>query len=471
MPGVNRQLAAILIPVATFLVGSTAIAVWLGHSQNANSVIRIPGADRPADAVATSAPAADLSGKFVAGEGRPGEPQGEWSTFRGSGYDAIARESGSLIKSLDGIVSRKLWQVGVGEGYAGPVIRGGRAYLLDYDAGERADVLRCLSMADGKDIWRRSYRVDVKRNHGMSRTVPAVTDKYVVTIGPKCHLLCVDAQTGDYKWGIDLVRQYRTKVPPWYAGQCPVIDEGRAIIAPGGSSLMIAVDCETGKVIWETPNPRGWDMTHTSIIPMESGGVKMFVYAGSGGVAGVDAATGKLLWETTAWRVKIAAVPSPVPLGDGRILLTGGYDAGAMMVRLLPSGEGFNVETLWTAKPAVFGAEQQTPIFFDGSIYGIIPGGQMVCLDPATGKQRWNSGGVRFGIGPYMIADGVIWVTNDKGDLSAVAADDQRFSLLSAASVIDSGHEAWGPMALAGGRLLVRDLTRMVCLNLRAGGE
>lgn len=74
-------------------------------------------------------------------------------------------------------------------------------------------------------------------------------------------------------------------------------------------------------------------MTHTSIIPLEVDGVRMYVYAGSGGVAGVDAQTGKLLWETTAWKVKIAAVPSPVPLGDGRILLTGGYDAGSMMMR------------------------------------------------------------------------------------------------------------------------------------------
>ena len=232
------------------------------------------------------------------------------------------------------------------------------------------------------------------------------------------------------------MRQYRTKVPPWYAGQCPLIDNGRAILAPGGNALMIAVDCETGKVLWETPNPRGWEMTHTSIMPMEFGGVRMFVYAGSGGVAGVDAETGKLLWETTAWRVKIAAVPSPVPLGDGRILLSGGYEAGSMMIRLIPSAEGFHVETLWAAKPDVFGAEQQTPIYYRGSIYGVIPGGQMVCLDPDTGKQRWNSGAHRFGIGPYLIAGDVIYVTNDTGTLSAVAADPQEFRILGSAPVL-----------------------------------
>ena len=234
---------------------------------------------------------------------------------------------------------------------------------------------------------------------------------------------------------------------------------------------MIAVDCETGKVVWETPNPRGWDMTHTSIIPMEFGGVHMYLYAGSGGVAGVDAQTGKVLWETTAWKVKIAAVPSPVPLGDGRILLTGGYDAGSMMIRLMPSGDGFNVETLWIAKPDVFGAEQQTPIFYKGNIYGVIPGGQLVCLDPETGKQKWNSGKNRFGIGPYLIAGGVIYVKSDTGTLSVIPADPQEFRLMGSAEVIPKGHECWGPMALASGKLLVRDLTRMVCLDLTKAAQ
>ena len=62
---------------------------------------------------------------------------------------------------------------------------------------------------------------------------------------------------------------------------------------------------------------------------------------------------------------------------------------------------------------------------------------------------------------------GVIWLTNDTGTLFTVAADAQEFRLLSSAKVIEKAHEAWAPMALAGGRLLVRDLTQMVCLDLR----
>ena len=75
---------------------------------------------------------------------------------------------------------------------------------------------------------------------------------------------------------------------------------------------IVAVDPETGEVLWQTPNPKGWKMTHSSIMPMEFGGERMYVYCASGGVVGVSAKDGRLLWESTDWKISIATVPSPV---------------------------------------------------------------------------------------------------------------------------------------------------------------
>jgi len=306
----------------------------------------------------------------------------------------------------------------------------------------------------------------VKRNHGMSRTVPAVTEKYVVALGPKCHVTCLDSTSGELKWAIDLVRTYGTKVPPWYAGQCPLIDGGRAIIAPGGRALMIAVDLETGKVVWRTPNLNAWQMTHCSIMPIDFAGRRMYVYCASGGVAGIDAQNGAILWQTTDWRINIAAIPTPVIMGDGRIFLTGGYNSGCMLLELKQQNGKIVPNTVFRLKPNVFGSDQQTPIFYEGHIYGVIPGGQLACLG-LDGKQVWTSGSQhRFGLGPYMIAGGMIYVMNDTGLLSLVEASPAGFKLLAEAQVLH-GHDSWGPMALAGGRLILRDLTNMVCLDVR----
>ena len=165
----------------------------------------------------------------------------------------------------------ELWAGDVGDGYAGAAVLNGRVYLMDYDRDKKQDALRCLSLADGREIWRYAYPVPVKRNHGMSRTVPAVTDKLLVAIGPKCHVVGLNSVTGELRWGLDLVRQYGTTVPPWYAGQCPLIDNGTVVLAPGGkAALLLACDGLTGAALWQTPNPHGWKMTHSSVMPMES---------------------------------------------------------------------------------------------------------------------------------------------------------------------------------------------------------
>ena len=342
----------------------------------------------------------------------------------------------------------------------------GRVYVMDYDHEKKQDALRCLSLADGKEIWRFAYPVSVKRNHGMSRTVPAVTEKYVVAMGPKCHVVCLEAATGVLRWGLDLVSQYGATVPQWYAGQCPLIDRGMAILAPGGKdALMLAVDCETGQTLWQTPNPHGWKMTHSSVMPMEFAGHRMYVYCGSHGVAGVSAKDGSILWETTAWKISIATVPSPLILDNGRVFLSGGYDAGSLMLQLQEEGGRLTAQKVFKLAPEVFGATHHTPVYYGGHLYGVRADGKFVCLAP-DGKVQWTSeSSPSFGLGSFLLAGGLIFALNDSGKLTLIEATPDKYTQLAQAQVLN-GRESWGPMALAGGRLIARDLTKMVCLEV-----
>jgi outer membrane protein assembly factor BamB len=337
--------------------------------------------------------------------------------------------------------------------------------VLDYDQKDFADALRCLSLADGKEIWRFTYPVKVKRNHGMSRTTPTLAGNYVVSMGPKCHVVCLDATTGQFVWGIDLVKEYNAEVPEWYAGQCPLVDGDRVILAPGGDALMIAVELATGKVVWKTPNPHDWKMTHSSILPIEFAGKRQYVYCGSRGVAGVDANAGAILWETDKWAISIATVPTPVDIGGGKLFFSGGYNAGAKMFQLTEADGKIVPAELFALPATTFGATQQTPILYQGHIYGVRPDGQLACL-ALSGKVVWTSGSKdKFGLGPFLIAGGSIFVMNDDGLLTLAEAGPAGYRALVKNRVLN-GHDSWAPMALAGGRLLLRDLTRMVCLDI-----
>lgn len=455
------------MPGLVALVALAALFLWLARGPDGLLTLRLPGTDQAPGAGTGARANPVLAGKLIPSDGKPADLPGAWPRFRGPDGDAISKETTPLLRTWEAPGPRQLWGIDVGEGFAGAVVLSGRVYVMDYDRERKQDALRCLSLADGREIWRYAYPDSVKRNHGMSRTVPTVTDKVVIAMGPKCHVVCLNPLTGELRWGLDLVQQYGATVPQWYAGQCPLLDQTNLILAPGGKdALLVKLEAETGVELWRSPNPRGWKMTHSSVVPAEFEGERMYVYCANNGVVGVSARDGSLLWECPDWKISLATVPSPVALPGGRLFLSGGYGAGSLMLKLKKENGRWLAQTAFRLPPEVFGATQHTPILYNNYLYGARADGKFVCLS-LEGKVVWTSGtGQKFGLGSFILADGVFLSMNDSGLLRLIDATPDRYQLLAQAQVL-SGQESWGPLALAGGRLIARDLTRMVCLDIR----
>lgn len=463
----NWRASLAWLPGAVALLGIIALLAWWTSSSESGLKLRVPGTDAaPGGEGATPNPL--LAGRLIPGPGKPGDRPGAWPQFRGPSRDGIASETATLRRDWKSNPPRELWSLDIGEGYAGAAIRDGRVYFFDYDRNAKQSALRCLSLADGGEIWRFTYPLTIKRNHGMTRTVPALADEFVIGLDSKCNVLALDANSGELKWSVSLVREFGATVPEWYAGQCPLVDGDKVILAPGGKdALLLALDLATGKPVWQTPNPHGWKMTHSSIMPMDFAGRRLYVYCANKGVVGVDANDSALLWETTDWKIAIATVPSPVPLPDGKIFLTGGYGAGSLMLQLEERDGKLAARSAFKLPPEVFGATQHTPILKDGHLYGARADGRFVCLG-LDGKVIWASSPTEtFGLGSFLLADDLILALNDSGKLRLLEASPARFQLLGEIQPL-TNRESWSPMALAGDRLLLRDLTRLVCLDLGA---
>lgn len=476
----NKNLPSITTVLIVILIVST-ILWWLASDPAVNVSERIPGMDHPPGAAretASSTEAVIIGQYFEKFDAVPSEIKGSWPGFRGPNRDNIVAGSCRLRENWQEDLPEILWRVKLGDGHAAPAVNNGRVYLLDYDEERRADVLRCLSLENGGEIWRRWYNVRIKRNHGMSRTVPAVTDEYVVTIGPMCHVMCVRAGSGDLLWGVDLVREYGTEVPMWYTGQCPLIDGKTAVIAPcGTNTLMAGIDCGSGRTLWTVENRQGWKMSHSSIMPAEVHGRKMYIYAAIGGIIGVSAGDedrGTVLWETSEWKKKVVA-PSPVITPDGRLFITAGYGEGSVLFQVAREGETFSVNKIkeFTVTEAL-ACEQQTPVLVDDYMFGILPKDagaerkQFVCAKiDEPGKYIWTSGKThRFGLGPFLLADGKFLILDDEGELTMIRESRKGYEETARAKFLN-GHDSWGPMALVSGLLLMRDSTEMVCVDLR----
>lgn len=457
------------LPIGLAIVGGLSlVSLLLLEGRGAHVSLRVPIAEnmaRPPEEAGT------FVGELTTSDGIASTLPGSWPGFRGADLKAIitADLPAPLSRQWETNPPEVLWDTELGEGYAGAAVAGGRVYILDYDQEKLGDTVRCLSLDDGREIWRYFYKVKIKRNHGMSRTVPVVAGDCVITFGPKCHVVCLDAATGELRWHRNLVYMDGAEVPAWYAGQCPLVDGNRLILGVGGDeALVMALDYRTGEVIWQTPNPHDWQMTHSSVVPMDLGDERTYVYCASGGVVGVSAADGRLLWEYPDWRINIANVPTPVVIDSERLFLSGGYNAGSMMLAVKHAEGAWAPEALFKLGARVFGSDQQTPIYYDGYIYGVRPDEQLACLDP-DGEIRWTSTSAnKFGLGPYTVINGLIYVMDDNGHLTVARATPDGYTPITEAQVLE-GHESWGPMAFASGRLIVRDLTRMVCLEITEG--
>jgi len=501
MMGAMKPLSAGILSFGmTLALGAAGVAVWLSSSMAYEFKLRLPGSDGTAGLAGQDVPE-KLEGKLTAFDGKPmPDARGSWPCFRGATREGISDDMTALADSWPAGGPKAAWAMKVGEGHAGVAILKGKVYLHDYDADKRQEVIRCMSLADGKDIWAYAYKVRIKRNHGVSRTVPAVTDEHLLALGAKCHVTCLDSNTGQLQWAIDLVSEYGTKVPPWYAGQCPMIDDGNAILAPCGSVaeyvdsagriakrgkdvLMTAIRCKAGpdgarQVVWEVPNTDLWQMTHSSIAVLElEDYTKIYVYCGSGGLVGVRAEDGKVLFKTMDWKIRIANVPTPVAIREGgklfgKLFFCGGYGAGSMMLQVLKEGDAYAAKVLVRNPPAVFGSQQQTPISYKNHLFGTRVDEQFICMS-AQGQVVWTSGpDNKFGKegGGYIIADDKVFALDDDGVMTMFRATPQSYQQLGRAKVL-GGHHSWGPIAVADGFMICRDLGSIVCLDLRARKE
>ncbi len=464
------------LPVAAAVVAVIALLWWILWDPTGSWTESVPGKDAASDSASVSETI--NIGEFFKRTGQETSAlSGTWTRFRGANSDNLKQSEIPLIERFSGNKATICWEVELGEGHSGAAIYKGLVYVLDYDEAIKADMLRCFSLVSGKEQWRRWYTIQVKRNHGMSRTVPAVTENYILTMGPRGHVMCVDRTTGDFKWGIDLVKEYGTEVPLWYTGQCPLIENEVAVLAPGGNALLIGVDCATGKVLWETPNPDKWGMSHSSVMPYVFKGRKMYVYAAVGGICGIAADgpdAGTLLWKTSDFNKSVVA-PSPVCMPDGTIFMTAGYGAGSMQFQLKESGGRYSIEKMMTLKPGDgLACEQQTPLLLDGYMIGIMPKdgktlrNQLVCVkasDPT--KVVWKSGSdAQFGLGPFMLVDDKLFILNDDATLHIVRKSVSGYEPLDKVKLFD-GADAWAPLAVADGYMVLRDAKKMVCIDLR----
>lgn len=464
-------LIQVLIFLLMMLLGCASIIFWL-HADYTDNIVRFgPGLDNAPEKSASSA--RDVFGKHhqVFTEKAALYHQKTWPGFRGPERNGISPDKTALAASWGKEGPLRLWEKELGDGHAAAAIYKGYVYLLDYDETRSMDMLRCFTLETGREIWQTGYSNPIKRNHGRSRSIPFVTEDFVVSMGPEGHLMSVRREDGTFLWGKDLKQEFQAEMPLWYTAQCPLVIGNAVLTAICGKEILLAAfDAASGEMLWSIPNQNKYKMSHSSIMPARLSGVDHFVYAALGGILSFTA-KGQLLWQES-WNPAVIA-PSPVQVGPERLYFSAGYGVGSLVLQVSREGSLWKTEKILQRGPTkALSCEQQSPLFYKGRLYAVRPkdaGPQReeFCCADTEGNVLWSSGPLlRFGLGPWIVADNKFLILKDDGELFMADAEADKWQLLDRAKVLD-GRDAWGPLAIAGGYLLLRNSRKMICLDLR----
>ena len=366
-----------------------------------------------------------------------------------------------------------LWSAPVGPGYGGPSIRDGEVYLLDREDDER-DVLRCLDLATGRELWRFTHEVPGRLTFNGSRSVPTVGRERVFAVGPFGHFYCVDRLTHQPLWQVQILERFAKEPQNFGFVQAPLLYKDTVIVCPASKTVgMVALDRATGHVRWQS-EPLG---TKGYVSPRlhRFAGVDGVLLVTDQQVSSIDANSGTLLWKYTAYNPP-QPIAFPTVLDQGRLFVSAGDDVGSVMLEVTKDDAGFTARAQFAMKD--HGAQLHPPLYHQGHLYGKFNTyetfdrsrklvSRFICLD-LDGRIRWRFDDRRIiERGNWIIADGLLFILDGStGELTMVEANPAQYRELARARVLEGEPSMISPLALSDGRLLVRDQQEIKCLDV-----
>ncbi len=387
----------------------------------------------------------------------------DWATWLG-----IGGNSRSTVTSLKTDWSKglqKLWEVDflcqgrTSAAWAAPVIQGNRLVVTGRSADE--DLIFCLDPQDGHLLWQKSYSSKAGTSHGAGpRATPAIEDNRVYTFGRNGDLVCWNLTDGAEIWKAN-VNGLGGETPQWGHSSSPLILGDLVLVQGGGSARTLAFDKMTGKVLWKSGNGKSGYAALTKIMLQN----KAVILAFHGtGLAAIDAENGAELWNIP-WSTPYDVNATTPVVSENRVFITSGYKTGGILLEASRTGG----KKIW--QNTSIAAQHSDPFVIDGYLYGYSGDssqnrGDFVCVELATGIEKWRSG--EMGWGTCIFAAGYLLCQDIRGNLYLMQPNFDKFIKISELpqALGKVRGPVWTRPVVANGRLYLRFKQMLVCYEI-----
>jgi len=409
-----------------------------------------------------------------AGAGFAGSAE-EWTQFRGPDGLGIAEAAG--IPTTWGSQENVVWKAELpGPGTSSPIVLGNRLYLTCYSGyaesienpGEMDRLMRhlvCVDRASGAILWTKDfepklpeseYRGGNNTRHGYASSTPTTDGERLYVFFGKSGVYAFDLD-GNTLWKTDVGGDTHN----WGSATSPLLYKDLVIVNAGvESGSRVALNRETGEIVWRTPGTtRSW----SSSALVQVGESNEVVLNLPNEVAGFDPDTGEKLWHCEG-------IPDgyvcPTPIAhDGVVFVIGGRKNTVVAVRAGGRGDVTSTHTLWKAG---VGSNVTSPVYLDGYLYWFHDSrGYAYCVNAETGDVVYEqmldpSPGLLYA--SVTAVDGKLYAPSQDNGTYVVAATPE-FQQLAVNRFEDDPSRTNASLAVSNNQLIVRTDRAVYCIG------
>src|SRR4051794_30128759 len=183
----------------------------------------------------------------------------DWPQWRGPNRTGHV-SPGAAVPAALSIEPKIVWRQKIGDGFASPVVAGGKVFYSDNHEGQ--ETLHALEAGSGKEIWHANIDQAAGDHQGPAgpRCTPLVDGDRVYAQSLKGQLHCLKTSDGSLVWKVN----YTTDFSAIFIGEkgnaqgaarhgnngSPLIDGGQMFVNVGGTNgeSVVCFQKETGKV-------------------------------------------------------------------------------------------------------------------------------------------------------------------------------------------------------------------------------
>jgi outer membrane protein assembly factor BamB len=397
----------------------------------------------------------------------------DWPRWRGPD-DTGSTSQGDYPETLN--EESMLWKAPLpGKGCSTPIVVNQTIYVTAPVQGR--DALLAIDWS-GKQLWQAVFDTESagKHRNGSGCNASAVSDGRGVFVYFKSGTLASVNPDGSIRWKTNIVERFGSDTLYWDHGTSPVLTASHVILARmhNGESWVAAFDKQSGEMAWKTARnyqtPQEGDHGYATPLIINHGGRETILTWGAEHLTMHDAETGKLVWScgnfNPAAEKLWPSISTPVIVGDTAVIAFGRNDRGKPRlhgVRLVGTGDVTASGHAWLRDDV--GTFVPSPVAHGGKIYIVRDGGEVECLDPATGRSFWQNSFPKHRTNYYaspVIAAGKIYAPREDGVVFVASLSDNGMKVLSENNMQEP---IIGSPVPVNGRLLLRGEKHLFCLS------